>query len=156
MTRSIDVRRVVTLVLASLMGMVPVSITAQTPQVPAQAPSAQTQFPERAPWNPESFGVSLERIKRGLAEAPPTGRKSIIQLAYHVEVVGRAPKFDLFSGVNVGDAPVQYGGMTHQEFLQVVRPKEFSAPSASLVSLAVMAAQAVAGLAKGEKKDKRK
>jgi hypothetical protein len=71
----------------------------------------------------QSLGISLDRIRRKLREAPPTGASSPLRLEYHIEVIGTAPKIDFFSGFDIGKlSPVQYGGMTHAEFLHITRP----------------------------------
>ena len=83
-----------------------------------------------------TYPVSLERIRRGLVGASRTrGSRKGLKLEYYVEVYGRAPKIDLFTETeNVKTSPVMYGGMTHQEFLNLVTPQEFRAPAADIPS----------------------
>jgi len=67
--------------------------------------------------------VSLDRIRRQLRETPPTRTSSPLKLEYHVEVIGTAPKLNLFVGFDISRVTaVQYGGMTHAEFLKVTAP----------------------------------
>lgn len=50
-----------------------------------------------------------------------------------MEVYGKAPRLELFAPeINLTNAPVMYGGMTHQEFLSVVTPEEFRSPPADI------------------------
>lgn len=74
----------------------------------------------------DAMGVSLSRIRRQLRESPPTHistMSSSLKLEYHIEVVGKAPRIDIFKGFDIGPATaVQYGGMTHAEFLRITAP----------------------------------
>jgi hypothetical protein len=71
----------------------------------------------------EAMGVSLDRIRRQLRESPPTLGPWLIRLDYHVEVVAKAPPIELLKGFNIGaSSAVQYGGMTHSEFLRITAP----------------------------------
>jgi len=79
--------------------------------------------------------VSLARIRRELAATRPRTRSSKdgLRLEYFVDVYGRAPRIELFTPTeNITSAPVMYGGMTHQEFLQIVTPQEFKSPPADI------------------------
>ena len=98
--------------------------------LPASAGQAQQEPPSRSQPaaqartdQVERLGVSLDRIRRQLRETPPTPASSRLKLEFHIEVVGRAPKIDFFEGFDIKTtSPVQYGGMTHAEFLWVTRP----------------------------------
>jgi hypothetical protein len=102
---------------------------AQTAQVQPQAQTAQVQ-PQAKDAPPgvdlPSLGVSLDRIRKLLRETPPTkpsGVSSLLRLEYHVEVVGKEPRVDFFKDFNIGKVTaVQYGGMTHAEFMRVTAP----------------------------------
>jgi hypothetical protein len=123
---------------------------------------AFAQQPESAPPNRTASGdekaavadrpVSLDRIRRQLAATGPRTRSSGkgLKLEYYVDVYGRAPRIELFLPTeNITSGPVKYGGMTHQEFLQVVTPEEFKSPPADIGA-------AVAALVKWlSEKDKR-
>jgi len=71
--------------------------------------------------------VSLDRIRKGLAEQPVLAdslpwRKDLPR--FYMEVVGK-PSFDAFlQGFDLVNGPVPRGGMTHSEFLSMVTPKE--------------------------------
>jgi hypothetical protein len=96
--------------------------------------TAETASDKKEP--PDKLPVSLDRIRRQLATTKSTSKSSKdgLKLEYYVEVYGRAPQIELFQpGENVVNAPVMYGGMTHQEFLQVVTPQEFKSPPADIL-----------------------
>jgi hypothetical protein len=79
--------------------------------------------------------VSLERIRRELVATTRTtsSAQDPLRLEYFIDVYGRAPRIELFTREeNLTSAPVMYGGMTHQEFMQVVTPQEFRAPAADI------------------------
>jgi hypothetical protein len=89
-----------------------------TPQAQAAAAAAQPVAASH---------VSLERIRRQLRETPPTrertGASSLLKLEYYVQVVGSPPPIDFFKDFNIGrGSAVQYGGMTHTEFLRITGP----------------------------------
>lgn len=70
----------------------------------------------------------------------PTSRTGGLRYDFHVDVVGQNPKVDFFKDFDLSpDGAVRYGGMTHQEFLNVVTPQAFRAPSGDLISLALAA-----------------
>jgi hypothetical protein len=71
--------------------------------------------------------VSIERIKMKLAEKAPTEGDGL-RLDFYVEVIGMAPRVDLFPPDFSWAGPAPWGGMTHGEFLGVVTPEEFKAP----------------------------
>jgi hypothetical protein len=94
-------------------------------QGPAGAfPAAQARPASAAPASP-TIDVSLERIRRQLRETPPSkeSQSSLLKLEYYVQVVGTPPPIDFFKDFNIGRvSPVQYGGMTHSEFLRITAP----------------------------------
>ena len=94
----------------------------QSPPAPAprdQPAGTRNQTPD--------LPVSLERIRKGVAEQPALtlslpGRKDLPR--FYVEVVG-TPSFETFlQGFDLVNGPVPRGGMTHSEFLSMVTPKE--------------------------------
>jgi hypothetical protein len=153
-------RRLVAPILIVAVGLAPAAQAAQT--TPADPPSAQAepQASRNGPAatgalpTPEQLGVSFERIKRELKETPPTPRtSSVLHLEFHVDVYGKAPKIDLLAGVDLRPTgAVRYGGMTHQEFLDVTTPQAFKSPPADLLSLFTAAIQQL--VKKQENKDK--
>jgi len=113
-------RPLAAVVLTSLMAAVP-PVRAASPQQRADS-QPQVQSPPAEP-SIQALGVSLDRIRRQLRETPPTRTSSPLKLEYHVEVVGTAPRLKLFVGFDIGrDTAVQYGGMTHAEFLKLTAP----------------------------------
>ena len=100
---------------------------AQTPVAPAASAEA-TEKPTAAqttPAEPEpELPVSLARIQRALSR-PPAIRLKGERLVFRVEVLGRKPSIEDILGPDYLKGPVPYGGMTHQEFLNMVTPKDF-------------------------------
>ena len=91
--------------------------SADAPQKPAQA---GTTGVEPVPELP----VSLERIQRALSR-PAAIRIRGDRVVFRVEVLGRKPTIEDILGPDYLKGPVPYGGMTHQEFLNMVTPKDF-------------------------------
>ena len=79
----------------------------------------------------EELPVSLARIRRKLAQAPPS-HASPLRLDVYVEVVGKAPAFHVFEGFDLHARPVPYGAPTHSDMIRHVTPEEFRTPSMSL------------------------
>lgn len=100
----------------------------------ATSAPAFAQSESTTPRKDGELPVSLERIRRELAQhVRTTESRDGMRLSYYVEVYGTAPRLQLFTpGENISTAPVQYGGMTHQEFLSVVTPQEFKSPAADI------------------------
>ncbi len=93
----------------------------------AQSPQVQVRTDTAPPRDDVPFlGVSLSRMRRLLVEAPqtrPSTASSILTVRYHVDVVGQAPRYDFFKNFDIGrGTAVQYGGMTHDEFLRLTAP----------------------------------
>jgi hypothetical protein len=64
-----------------------------------------------------------------------------LRLNFFVDVYGKSPGLDLFTGIDLsGKGAVQYGPMTHSEFLDFVTPKVFRAPVMDLGSIMFAAA----------------
>ena len=81
----------------------------------------------------EELPVSLARIRRKLEQAPPS-HASLLRLDVYVEVVGKAPAFHIFEGVDLQAGPVPYGAPTHSDLIRHVTPEEFRSPSVPLVA----------------------
>jgi hypothetical protein len=95
--------------------------------VHAQTAHAQARAGTVSPGDEASSpGVSLGQIRRLLrdaAPAQPSTNSSLLKVEYHVEVVGKAPRIDLFRNFDIGrGTAVQYGGMTHDELLRLTAP----------------------------------
>jgi hypothetical protein len=95
------------------------------------APAAAPQPPDEAASPPAANGnepaadlpVSLSRIQRALSR-PPAIRLQGERLVFRVEVLGRKPTIEDILGPDYLKGPVPYGGMSHQEFLNMVTPKD--------------------------------
>src|SRR5437867_3890026 len=110
------------------------AMAAAAPQEQPQTPAAPARSAE-APQKPAEAGttpvepvpdlpVSLERIQRALSR-PPAIRIRGDRVVFRVEVLGRKPTIEDILGPDYLKGPVPYGGMTHQEFLNMVTPKDF-------------------------------
>jgi hypothetical protein len=125
--------RSIAVALSALLVM-PASALAQRPETGTAVSSADVRSGNRPG---DDLPVSLDRIRRQLAVTPTRTRssKAGLRLEYYVDVYGRAPRLELFLPTeHITNAPVMYGGMTHQEFLQVITPQEFKAPPADIGS----------------------
>lgn len=96
-------------------------------QQPETLPAAQpdpvaSQKPAPA-LDPEALPVSIERIQKAIAKAPAITLESDTPV-FRVEVFGRKPTIEEILGPEFWKGPVAYGGMTHQEFLNMVTPKD--------------------------------
>jgi hypothetical protein len=104
-------------------------LTLGTPQSPAATPAAapdEATQPAQAPTptvDPDSIGVSLERIQKGVTK-PQTIKLSENRQIYRVEIFGAKPSIEDILGPDFWRGPVPYGGMTHQDFLDLVTPKD--------------------------------
>lgn len=102
-------------------------MAAVAPQQPPQRPAATAASAEAAPKPADTVAelpVSLERIQRALAR-PPAIRIRGDRVVFRVEVLGRKPTIEDILGPDYLKGPVPSGGMTHQEFLNMVTPKDF-------------------------------
>ena len=70
----------------------------------------------------EDLPVSLDRIQRALA-APPAIELKEQNPVFRLEVFGRKPTVEEILGEKFWIGPTPYGGMTHQDFLNMVTPE---------------------------------
>jgi hypothetical protein len=100
--------------------------TPQTPQAQAQTDESSQKPAETIPVEPlPELPISLERIQRALSR-PPAIRIRGDRVVFRVEVLGRKPTIEDILGPDYLKGPVpSYGGMTHQEFLNMVTPKDY-------------------------------
>lgn len=102
---------------------------AQSQQPSAPAPALQPQSPappataDKSELKPEDLPVSIDRIQRALAEPKPIELKEQHPV-FRLEVFGKKPTLEDLLGEKFWIGPTPYGGMTHQEFLAMVTPKE--------------------------------
>lgn len=90
----------------------------------AQEPDAQSAV-EMA--DTSALPVSLERIKRRMAETDPTeeGRRGLLDLNFYVDVYARAPAIELLRNFDLDSETVSYGAPTHREMLEAATPREW-------------------------------
>lgn len=101
------------LVLASLAG------------APQQAPVSESQPTETASnGKTVELPVSLSKIKKGISQTPIL-RPQDARPVFRVEVIAKQPSIFDILGPDFLIGPVPYGGMTHQEFLNMVTPVEY-------------------------------
>lgn len=93
--------------------------TAQKPAQPQEKPPAASKI------DPEDLPVSLDRIQRALAHTPRLRFDETDRPVFRVEVFGDLPTIDDILGPDWARGPVKHGSMTHQEFLEMVTPKDF-------------------------------
>jgi len=117
----------------SLLAIV-VALTMGVPQTPrvtpapdgsATAPQPAAAVPAEPPVtvDPDALPISLERIQKAVAK--PRGIKlTENRNVYRVEVFGENPSITDILGPDFLKGPVPYSGMTHQEFLNMVTPKD--------------------------------
>lgn len=99
---------------------------------------------EAASADPTRFGVSLERIQRGLRLTETRERQkqagTAMRLEYQVQVYGLAPKIAVLKGVDLFNGPVPGTAPSHRQFIDYVTPQIYRTPglplSASLFWLA--------------------
>ena len=104
---------------------------AQTQGVPpapadrAAAPPAATAAPADAPVtvDPDALPISLSRIQKAVTK-PQAIKLTDNRNVYRVEVFGNNPTIADILGPDFLRGPVPYSGMTHQEFLNMVTPKD--------------------------------
>ena len=135
----LDMKRALVFLLVAMV-VSPSPLWAQTPQTAQPAAPETTSSPA---VDPAKMGVSLERIKRELAQAEaaaaaPDGNP--LKFSFTVEVVGQAPRINFLEGFSVTGA-VPYGSPTHREVLDVLTPKEFRSPVIPFSAMAFWAAQ---------------
>lgn len=98
-----------------------------TPGTPAEAGDAQqpaASAPARADDPVGELPVSIQRIQRALSR-PPAIRLQGDRNVYRVEIVGKKPTIEDILGPDYLKGPTPAGAPTHQEFLDLVTPKDF-------------------------------
>jgi hypothetical protein len=98
--------------------------TTQTSNPPAQVSKSDAASKSSTqPSTTEDLPVSLDRIQRALAAAPPVELKEKYPI-YRLDIYGSKPTLEDLLGEKFWVGPASYGGMTHQEFMQMSTPKE--------------------------------
>jgi hypothetical protein len=102
------------------------------PPVPPPTATAQPPASGEPPATPvpvEDLPISLDRIQRGIAQ-PPAIRLQIDRPVFRTEVIGKWPTIEEMLGPDFARGRANYGGMTHQEFLNMVTPKDVQGAAA--------------------------
>ena len=94
-------------------------------QTPAQQ-SNPTEKPQAGSVriDPDKLPVSLDRIQAALANTPMLRFDQNDRPVFRVQVFGEEPTIEDILGPDFEKGPVKYGSMTHQEFLDLVTPKD--------------------------------
>jgi len=103
---------VLTMMTGALLACALLAMGPQQAAEPAQQPTTTADLP-----------VSLERIQRALAAPPPVEFKEQHPV-FRVDIYGRKPTLEDLLGEKFWVGPVPYGGMTHQEFMDMSTPRE--------------------------------
>lgn len=117
----------------SFVGRLPVAHAAQ---------AARSAEPTTQPTlDIDKLPISVVRVQSRLSTLPPYDPAGALRLNFFVDVYAKSPNLDLFTGIDLsGRGAVQYGPMTHTEFLDFVTPKAFRAPVMDLSSIMFAAA----------------
>ena len=117
---------------------------------PASEATTATAASEAQASSPQvdasKLGVSLSRIRRELREAEPT-TDAPLNLKFHIEVFGRAPRYDALQGWDL-DGPMPYGGPTHREVVSFLTPQTHKGQAFPISSIAVWAVQKLGQMSK--------
>ena len=113
-------QRVAILILAgAVSALVPIAARAQTPD---PQPNASTE-PAAATMNIDRLPIDIDKIQRALSK-PPAIKLETNRTVFRVEIFGRPPTIEDILGPDYLKGPVPGGVMTHQEFLNMVTPKD--------------------------------
>jgi hypothetical protein len=98
----------------------------QQSQTPPPQPQTAKPQPQQgtAKVRPEDLPVSLERIQAALAKTPILRFDKDARPVFRVQVFGERPTIEDILGPDYVPGPVPHGSLTHQEFLQMVTPKD--------------------------------
>lgn len=91
-------------------------------QAPEPASNANTGTLE-TPLNIDRLPIDLDKIQRALSR-PPALKLETNRTVFRVEIFGRTPTIEDILGPDYMKGPVPGGVMTHQEFLNMVTPKD--------------------------------
>jgi hypothetical protein len=94
------------------------------PQSGAVAPVQATSNGPAAEEDQVALPVDLDKIQRALARPPAISTKSDRHV-FRVEIFAPKPTIGSILGPDYLKGAVPYGGMTHQEFLNMVTPVEY-------------------------------
>jgi len=100
-----------------------VTASAQDGQSAAPPPATTAQPQEAPPVDPEALPVDVDRIQRFLSR-PKVINADSSRAVFRIEVFGRNPTIAEILGPDYLKGPTMAGPMTHQEFLNMVTPKD--------------------------------
>jgi hypothetical protein len=97
-----------------------------TPAASAQPAPQKAAAPDETPGPAGELPVSVDRIKDALSRPPAIRLEHSSRAVFRVEVIGRKITIEDILGPDYlkGPIPAVAGGMTHQEFLDLVTPKD--------------------------------
>lgn len=92
-------------------------------QTPDAQPPASSNGSAESTVNLDRLPIDVAKIQRALSR-PPAIRLETKRSVFRVEIFGRKPTIEDILGPDFARGPVPYGGMTHNEFLNMVTPKD--------------------------------
>jgi hypothetical protein len=105
--------------------LISLASSAPTPLAAPQQTTPKKPEAEKPKIDPTiELPVDLDRIQRALAKTPMLRFDAENRPVFRVQVFGDKPTIDDILGPDWQKGPVPYGGMTHQEFLNMVTPTE--------------------------------
>jgi hypothetical protein len=105
---------------AFITAAVPSPTTAQSgTDLPAPAPNE----PASTPIDPDRLPIDIDKIQRAVTRRPAI-KLETQRSVFRVEVFGRKPTIEDILGPDYLKGPAPAGGMSHQEFLNMVTPKD--------------------------------
>lgn len=118
---------VLALLIAFMPGVKAASAQTDTPSPPQANGTPVTPIPRA---DPDQLPIDLAKIQQALAREPairmpdPVLRSSTDLPRFRVQIERQAPTIEEILGPDYLRGPVAYGGMTHQEFLNMVTPRD--------------------------------
>ncbi len=107
---------------ALLLSLALYGVPQQAPATPPPSPPTTETPASTSSSAPDDLPVSLDRIQRALAKPAPIQLKEQNPV-FRLEVFGKKPTLEDILGEKFWIGPTPYGGMTHQEFMDMVTPK---------------------------------
>lgn len=102
----------------------------------AQGQEALPAAAAAAPVDTTRFGVSLERIQKGLRVTESREKEkqagTALRLEFQVQVFGQAPKIDVLKGVDLFNGAVPGSAPSHRQFIEHVTPQIYRTPTMPL------------------------
>lgn len=98
------------------------AVAVQQPTTPAATAARPAEAAQTEAVGIDDLPVSLDRIQRALA-APPPIKLSEEHPVFRLEIFGRKQTLEDVLGERFWIGPTPYGGMTHQDFLNMVTPQ---------------------------------